>query len=544
MQNQNGKSYIGRYQIIDQLGQGGMATVYKAYDAKLERDVSIKVIRVDQFAPAVLERILKRFEREAKALAKLSYLHIIKIIDYGESEGAPYFVMEYMPGGTLKDRLGQPMPWQTAARLLIPIAQALDYAHKQHIVHRDVKPSNILLTGNGLPMLTDFGIAKILENDETTNLTGTGMGVGTPEYMSPEQWTGQAGPSADIYSLGVVFYEMVTGRKPYRADTPAAILLKQATEPPPRPSSYVRGLPINVEKVLLKALAKQPEDRYASMNDFVKAIETLLVPNSKPASLRTLLVKTGEPASSPVTPQILQPTQNKIGTSPQNPSSTSKQPDPHLAKPDQPAQNHSFMRWIGLGLSLIVLVSSGVIWLKSSGKAAQVIPNSAPAVKPTIPITQTSTATPPPATFTAVPATTIPVTSTAQPTLVLVISTDSPKVELSPSPQPTPYLQGSSNYGNKQMDVTFTIKNIPIECSSFDCEYSYTIYVTWTDGVTQQFRYGSQWKKVKDGVSFHYNFVGFSSWIGSTNFLIGLKLCTNPEKKNCFPASQFVTIAH
>ena len=275
MPNLIGQS-LGRYHILEQLGEGGMATVYKAYDTRLERDVAVKIIRTDQFAPAMLERILKRFEREAKALARLTHPNIVSVIDYGEHDGAPYLVMPYLPGGTLKQRLGKPMPWQEAVRILLPIAQALEYAHEENIVHRDIKPSNILLTQKGQPMLSDFGIAKILESGETATLTGTGVGVGTPEYMAPEQWTGQAGPQSDLYSLGVVLYELVTGRKPYTADTPAAILLKQATEPLPRPGQFVRSLPDTVEKALLKALAKKPEDRFPEMAALAIALENLL----------------------------------------------------------------------------------------------------------------------------------------------------------------------------------------------------------------------------------------------------------------------------
>ena len=272
---------LGRYHILEQLGEGGMATVYKAYDTRLERDVAVKIIRTDQFAPAVLERILKRFEREAKALARLTHPNIVGVIDYGEHEEAPYLVMPYLPGGTLKQRLGKPMPWQEAVQILLPIAQALEYAHEHNIIHRDIKPSNILLTEKGQPMLADFGIAKILESEETQTLTGTGVGVGTPEYMAPEQWTGQVTPQSDIYSLGVVLYELVTGRKPYVADTPAAVLLKQATEPLPRPAQYVPGLPDAAEKVLLKALAKRPEDRYQNMGEFTDGLEHLVAGQPK-----------------------------------------------------------------------------------------------------------------------------------------------------------------------------------------------------------------------------------------------------------------------
>jgi serine/threonine protein kinase/formylglycine-generating enzyme required for sulfatase activity len=275
MTNLIGQS-LGRYHILEQLGEGGMATVYKAYDTRLERDVAIKVIRRGAFPSEQLDRILKRFEREAKALAKLSHPNIIKVIDYGEHENSPYLVMEYLPGGTLKTRLGRPMPWQEAARIVIPIAEALDYAHEQKIIHRDIKPSNILLTAKGQPMLTDFGIAKMLETEETATLTGTGIGVGTPEYMSPEQWTGTTTTQSDIYSLGVVLYEIVTGRKPYMADTPAAILLKQASEPLPRPGKFVSNVPSSLENILIKALARDPQNRYKTMQAFSDALQKLV----------------------------------------------------------------------------------------------------------------------------------------------------------------------------------------------------------------------------------------------------------------------------
>jgi serine/threonine protein kinase len=275
MGNLIGKS-LGRYHILEQLGEGGMATVYKAYDTRLERDVAIKVIRRGVFPPDQLDHILKRFEREAKALAKLSHPNIVRVLDYGDYDGAPYFVMEYLPGGTLKYQLGKPISWRESVRILLPIAEALEYAHEHKVIHRDIKPANILLTERGQPMLTDFGIAKILEVQETAALTGSGMMVGTPEYMAPEQWTGQTSAQSDIYSLAVVLYEMVTGRKPYIADTPAAILLKQATDPLPRPKVYVPGLPDAIEKVLLKALAKQPSDRYQDVTAFIRALKRLL----------------------------------------------------------------------------------------------------------------------------------------------------------------------------------------------------------------------------------------------------------------------------
>ena len=274
--------YFDRYHLLGPLGEGGMASVYKAYDTRLEREVAVKIIRTDMFIPAVLEKVMKRFEREAKSLARLSHPNIVSIIDYGEHAGLPYLVMEYLPGGNLKDRLtGQPLTWQESLRMLLPVARALQFSHQQGIIHRDVKPSNILITLSGEPMLSDFGIARVLESEGSTSITGTGVGIGTPEYMAPEQWVGDTSPQSDLYSLGVVLYEMVTGRKPYMAETPAAVLLKQANDPLPRPRRFVPDLPDKVERLILKALAKRPQDRQQSMGEFITMLEELLSGQTK-----------------------------------------------------------------------------------------------------------------------------------------------------------------------------------------------------------------------------------------------------------------------
>jgi serine/threonine protein kinase len=270
MQNYVGQQ-IDRYRIIERLGMGGMAVVYKAFDTRLERDVALKLIRVDEIPASQHERLMKRFEREAKAMAKFSHPNIVPVYDYGEVDGSPYLVMEYIPGGTLKDKTGKPVPVETALSWIAPIADALTYAHESGIVHRDVKPSNILFDQKGRPILTDFGIAKVLETGET-NLTGTGLGVGTPEYMAPEQWRGKASEATDQYSLGIVLYELLTGQKPYKADTPAALVILQATEPLPQPSRLVEGMPEALEKFLYKALALDPQDRYVDMERFQETL--------------------------------------------------------------------------------------------------------------------------------------------------------------------------------------------------------------------------------------------------------------------------------
>jgi formylglycine-generating enzyme required for sulfatase activity/serine/threonine protein kinase len=308
---------IGRYQILSRLGEGGMATVYKARDIRLDRDVALKLIRVDQFAPAMMSHILARFEREAKSLARLSHNSIVRVYDYGEHDGAPYLVLEFCGGGDLKQRLtGQPMDWREAIGLILPVARALRYSHQQGVIHRDVKPSNIMFNTSGEPMLSDFGIAKMLETDDAATLTGTGVGIGTPGYMAPEQWTGETSPASDQYGLGVVLYELLTGRKPYEADTPAGILIKQTSESLPLPSKFAPEIPPEVEVALLKSLDRDPARRYADMGEYIKEFEGLLqqtpVVDTKPVvvavpppptdTYKTLDLALTEEKPTPVTP--------------------------------------------------------------------------------------------------------------------------------------------------------------------------------------------------------------------------------------------------
>ncbi len=266
---------LGRYHVIEQLGQGGMASVYKAFDTTLERFVAIKIIRTDKKEGTEQNEFLKRFQREAKALAQLDHPYILKVLDYGEQEGTPFLIMPFVMGGTLKEKMGHPMPYREAAALLAPVAQALDYAHQRKIIHRDVKPANILITESNSPLLSDFGIAKILESKDSTQLTATGVGIGTPDYMAPEQWMGKADPRTDIYSLGIIFFQMVTGRLPFSADTPAAVLIKHMQDPLPRPGSLVPDLPEAVEQVIFKALSKEPENRFQDMKAFADALGKL-----------------------------------------------------------------------------------------------------------------------------------------------------------------------------------------------------------------------------------------------------------------------------
>jgi hypothetical protein len=259
---------LGQYRIVEQIGLGGMATVYKAYQPALDRYVAVKVL------PAYYAHepgFAERFNREARAVAKLTHPHVLPIYDFGQEDGLSYIVMQYVDAGTLKDMLGQPISLIVAADVIEQIADALDYAHEQRIIHRDVKPSNVLMDRGRWVLLSDFGLAKMVEG--SVQLTGSGVGVGTPAYMAPEQGQGlKVDRRADIYSLGIILYEMVTGRVPFEAETPMAIVVKHITEPLPLPHTLSSDLPESVERVIMKALAKDPDDRYESAGKMAAAL--------------------------------------------------------------------------------------------------------------------------------------------------------------------------------------------------------------------------------------------------------------------------------
>ncbi|NJC98267.1 MAG: hypothetical protein C3F07_10465 [Anaerolineales bacterium] len=261
---------LGPYRIIGQIGEGGMATVYKAYQASMDRNVAIKVLP-GQLAESA--EFTQRFQQEARIIAKLEHPHILPVFDYGESEGVTYLVMRYLDAGTLRERMesGRPLPLDEIDRLFTQLAEALSYAHSFGIVHRDLKPSNALIDSQGNLFLTDFGIAKLLES-ASPRLTQTDAIMGTPAYISPEQAQATAvDQRSDIYSLGIILYEMVTGRVPYVAETPLAVILKHVSDPLPPPSTVKPDVPEAIERVVLKALAKNPNDRYTSVSEFLSA---------------------------------------------------------------------------------------------------------------------------------------------------------------------------------------------------------------------------------------------------------------------------------
>lgn len=276
MEDLVGKS-TGRYRILEKLGEGGMAVVYKAYDTRLEVEVAFKVLRMELVSAENKERSFKRFKIEAQKTARLDHPNIIPVIDFGEFEGIPFLVMQYIKGKSLKAFCQTPMLYSDAAKIVFPIAQALAKAHKSHIIHRDVKPSNIMIAEDGTPFLTDFGIAKVLDEEETVDgLSIGGMVIGTPEYMAPEQWEGSVVDGrADVYALGVVFYELITGRPPFKADTIPATMAQVLRDPLPKASQFEPGIPFQVDQVLGKALARRPENRFQTILEFADCLETI-----------------------------------------------------------------------------------------------------------------------------------------------------------------------------------------------------------------------------------------------------------------------------
>lgn len=362
---------VGQYRILAQLGQGGMATVFKAYHASLDRYVAIKALH-----PAFMEdsTFLARFQREARVVAKLDHPNIVPIYDYSDHEGQPYLVMKFVEGQTLKARLNQgPLDRQEILRIVEAVGAGLSYAHRSGILHRDIKPSNVLLATDGQIYLADFGLARIAAAGEST--ISSDMMVGTPQYISPEQAKGSRNldEGTDIYSFGVLLYELVVGRVPFTSDTPYSIIHDHIYSPLPLPRQVRPDVSEGVERVLLKALAKERSDRYATVQDMVQAFKAafLAAPEASASPVATSEVPPAlETRISPVTvpkteesPRPQAETTKKLPAA-QPPASAMPAPGPQPAAPAiSPKTAHNRLWRILVPLGLLILCLCGLFGL-------------------------------------------------------------------------------------------------------------------------------------------------------------------------------------
>ncbi len=325
---------FGPYEVLGEIGRGGMATVYRALDPRVGRVVALKVLPRELLHDP---QFLSRFQREMRTIATLEHPAIVPIYDVGEEDGQPYFVMRYMDGGSLADRLKQgALSLAETLHIFSHLAPALDEMHAKGVVHRDLKPANILFDHAGQPYLSDFGIAKV--KNVAVTLTGQAI-VGTPTYISPEQAQGQeVDGRADIYALGVILYQMLTGDVPFKADTPMSLLLKHVNEPVPSVCARRPDLPPAIDYVIQRALAKDPSARFASVGEMVGA-------------LRAAAQREGESAA-PTT--VVSPLRQAA------------------------SQKRKVYLWAGLGfLLLVAMVAGGVFWLAPWG-AALALPSPSP----------------------------------------------------------------------------------------------------------------------------------------------------------------------
>ncbi|MBC8504566.1 MAG: serine/threonine protein kinase, partial [Chloroflexi bacterium] len=267
---------INKYTLIEEIGRGGYGTVYRAVDETLQIERAVKVLH-----PALVADLsfIERFREEARLVARLKHPHILSVYALGEDQGRFYLVMDYMPGGSLKELLAEdgPMTFQRSLEVLKQIASALNYAHGQELVHRDVKPGNILFDAQGNAYLTDFGFAKSLATaDSSTTMSVTGGILGTPAYMAPEAWDGKGWtPAADVYSLACVFFEMLVGVPLFDGDTPTRLMKQHVIEGPQFPKGWPKGVPEGIESELSIATANKAETRYSGVEKFAESLNRL-----------------------------------------------------------------------------------------------------------------------------------------------------------------------------------------------------------------------------------------------------------------------------
>lgn len=292
---------LGQYELVEIAGEGGLATVYKAYQRSLDRWVAVKVLHIQQ------EEVLARFKREAKVIALLRHRNILTVYEYGEQDGSPYIAMEYVEHGTLETHLkalqGKPMDLYQVISVSMAIADALDHAHQQGLVHRDIKPSNILMPQPDWPLLADFGLVKMTESQKS--LTMTGVILGTPSYIAPEQALGRSADArSDMYALGVIMFEMITGRLPFTYKQANRQMLAHISEAPPAPRDLNPTCPPPLEAIILKAMEKTPDDRYANMQEMIEALRNLLGSSTIPIPSQSAIFDTPARPVSEFMPEL------------------------------------------------------------------------------------------------------------------------------------------------------------------------------------------------------------------------------------------------
>ena len=361
---------LGQYEVQDFIGQGAMGLVFRVYHPQLERIGAVKVLQGISPDPGTVAR----FRHEAQAIARLRHPNIVDVHDFGEFERTPYMIVEYVPGGSLATRMAQGrLDAPTALKYLRGIAAGLDYAHSHGVVHRDVKPANVLLTAEDTPVLADFGLAKLLEGTSLKSMTG--VTTGTPAYMAPEQVTGRdVGPAADRYSLATIAYEMLTGVIPFDGQGLMEVLYAQVHREAPAPSSRHTALNSAVDRVILRGLAKNPADRWPTATEFVDALETALSDGAAtwPTLARTVVLDPPTaPLVQPPTAVIARP---KTRSAPATVAMAFPSPTP-----DQPAgqpQKHTRRRLaIGLAALLVLLLLMGVCAVVAQATTLTVSPD-------------------------------------------------------------------------------------------------------------------------------------------------------------------------
>jgi serine/threonine-protein kinase len=384
---------LGKYTIEEKIGRGGMAEVYKAYQENLDRHVAVKVMH-SFLIDFEEENFLKRFSREAKTMASLNHPNIVRVYDF-DSFGprSHYLVMDYVSGGSLKERLEalaaekKRMPLAQSIKIITQVADALAYAHRRDMVHRDIKPANILLDKNEEPYLTDFGIVKMV-GGQTMGYTATGALIGTPAYMSPEQALGQPGDKrSDLYSLGIMLFQMVTGKLPFNADTPLAVAMKHVSEPVPLPIKFNPDVPQMLQTIILQALAKEPNDRFQSAGEMVAALRQVdlsaraqpvaVLPSIAPAAKTEIL------PPEPVEPARRQPVE----------------PVPLPISEIPPSKgNRRWPLWVGLVVLLLaaIAVVTAVILPRLNPSNQLAAATTPPTISPTDTAVPTNTITPTP----------------------------------------------------------------------------------------------------------------------------------------------------